>query len=112
MTTDNAHTIAKLEKAKAIAASVMATASAITGIARKLPKTNKANRNIFIKTYNRRPGNKITRKMLYAQIALTLYMSRAQIQAVISQPIPKYPRGSYPGDGDRVAVMDQAKQKQ
>lgn len=61
----------------------------------ELPRTGKRNRNIFRKTYNRRPGNKQKRAFVMAKMGLSAVMGASQVHLITSQPIPKYyPEGS------------------
>lgn len=84
-----------MSKQLEIAQQVMNTATVITDLAKQLPKTGKR-RNIFIKTYNRRPQNKKKRGAIIAQMALTSVMGAMQVARIASQPIPKFAKGSTP----------------
>lgn len=77
------------QKRLAIFESVVNTATAVSGFAKQLPNTGKR-RNIFVKSYNRRPNNKRKRALLLAQIAWSAHMGAVQIAIVASQPILKY----------------------
>ena len=84
-------------KALELVKSIQVTASSVVNIARQLPKTGKKHRNIFIKVYNRKPGNKKKRAAGMLNMAISSVMGAASIARIVSQPMPKYPRGSYTG---------------
>jgi len=56
----------------------------------QMPKTDKQGRNIFIKTYKRRPQNKKKRAAVMAKIAVATAVGAMNTMRIISQPIPKY----------------------
>lgn len=79
----------KIEKSLAIAARAMSAAETITDVLKGMPKTGKQGRNIFIKTYNRRPGNKRKRALILARAGIHSMFASLEIARIISMPIPK-----------------------
>lgn len=82
----------KIEKQLAIIEAVMHTANMVIDQVKKLPK-GKHRKNVFIKSYNRRPGNKRKRARIISGIAMSQYMGAAQIIRIASTPTPKYKSG-------------------
>lgn len=70
------------------------TTNTLIGYAKQIPNTGKRDRNIFIKSYNRRPGNKM--KALKATLAMvsTTFMGAIQLAMIAAQPLPKYKQGA------------------
>lgn len=80
----------KLEKQKAIAISILQNAQTVISAIKEMPKTGKRGRNIFIKTYNRRPDNKRKRRKIIARVAISTAISAMQIRAIASTPRRRY----------------------
>lgn len=64
------------------------TAEAVAKHLKDMPKTGKR-RNIFIKTYNRRPQSRKKANNVLALVSMTQMMGAAQLMSIMSQPIPK-----------------------
>lgn len=77
-----------------IAVTVSELARHISGIMAEMPKTGKAGRNIFIKSYNRRPRNKQKRNKIIVQAAIRSAIGASQIAVIQSQPTPRFPSGT------------------
>jgi len=80
-----------IEKQMAIANAIIDAAMSVVSFAKdisKLTPTNKR-RNVFVKSYNRRPANKKKRAVLTAQSAINVAMASDRIRAMLSQPQPK-----------------------
>ena len=82
-----------MSKQAAIAEVVMNQAQVIINISKTLPNTSKR-RNIFKKTYDRRPNNKSKRALAFVQMAITSAMSAAQIGIIAGQRTPKFKSGT------------------
>jgi len=82
----------KYSKAIAIAESVTETATGIVRELKKLPK-GKHKRNVFIKTYNRRPGNKRKRAIVMMNSSMSAMMGAMQVAMIMQTPIPKLKPG-------------------
>lgn len=87
---DNPELLAKKQE---MAEVVINAAIHVVNSVREMPQTGKHKRNIFIKTYNRRPRNKQKRAMAFANIAIHMAISRQQLLRINSQPIAKYLEG-------------------
>ena len=79
----------KDEKRIAIIENVFATVEGITSALKDMPRTGKQGRNIFIKTYNRKPGNKRKRAIVVARTALAAAFGAMHALAIVSTPTPK-----------------------
>lgn len=88
----------KTQRAIEIAETATHTASSIAKSLRQLPKTGKR-RNIFSKTYNRRPMKKIKTAAVMLNTAFAAFMGAAQISRIIETPIPKFPQGARFNEG-------------
>ena len=80
------------DKKVAIIENIVHAASKNIELLKELPKTGKM-RNIFIKSYNRRPQSKKKRGLVLMKIATNSYFSAIRQAVIISQPIPKYKKG-------------------
>lgn len=76
-------------KAIAIFNSVVTTAESITTALKHMPRTGKRNRNIFIKTYNRRPKNKFKRDGVLTSTQAVAIIGACQLCIIMSQPVRK-----------------------
>lgn len=81
------------EKKLAMFEVVSHTANGITTIFKTMPRTGKKRRNIFVKSYNRRPQNKKKRALIMAQAAMTAVLGAMQLHAVMVRPIQRYQKG-------------------
>lgn len=82
-----------IEKRIAIIETVTSTAQQIVSAAKDYPKKNKGWwSKKYIRGLSRQ--NKKKAKLQAAKIALAAAIGRMQIQRIISQPIPKFPKGS------------------
>lgn len=61
----------------------------IASTAKAIPVTRKSKRNIFLKTYQRRPLNKQKRTQSFTQMMMMSVMAAAQARIIISQPSVK-----------------------
>lgn len=68
---------------------VIDAADSICKQLKQLPRTGKKRRNIFIKSYNRRPNNKRKRAAGYMGIMMTSIISAMQVKQILQQPIRK-----------------------
>lgn len=89
---------------------VLNTCSSVVNAMNSMPDTSKK-RNIFIKSYNRRPQNKKKRRMAIFEVAMSSYIGATQIAITASQPIPKSPNipasgMAVVGDGGPEIVID------
>ena len=80
-----------MNKQIAIVESMINSVAIISAQIKRIPKTDKRMRNIFVKSYNRRPMNKQKRANAIACITIQSAISAAQISTIISTPneIPK-----------------------
>jgi hypothetical protein len=81
------------EKQLTLAYSVLKTAGSLVELVKKLPITGKVKRNVFIKSYNRRPMNKQKRRLVLSQMAFSAFMGAIDIASIQSKPIPKFKAG-------------------
>lgn len=70
------------------------TAWNINKVLKDMPRTGKKRRNIFIKSYKRRPQNKKKRALVLARVAMTTFFGSMQMLTVMQTPIPKYKKGT------------------
>jgi hypothetical protein len=75
------------------------TANNVSDALKQMPKTGKRGRNIFLKSYNRRPMNKKKRAQAMFNVAWHVYFGAIQNAIIISTPMLKYPKGG----GDAVS---------
>lgn len=68
------------------------TAASIQQAVKQLPASGKR-RNIFLKSYNRRPNGKAKRAKIYLDILHLTLMGKARLQMIAAQLIPKYEIG-------------------
>lgn len=68
---------------------VIDAADSICKQLKQIPRTDKKRRNIFIKSYNRRPNNKRKRAASYIGIMMTSIISATQVKQILQQPIRK-----------------------
>lgn len=87
--------ISAMNKSASILESVIRTANAINEASKELPQTGKIGRNIFIKSYNRRPRNKQKRAAGMAKIIISAAIGVAQIHLIQSAPVPKDPNKTF-----------------
>lgn len=85
--------LSSVEKKMLMVEHVNNTALGMADILKSMPNTGK-HRNVFIKSYNRRPRTKQRRNL--GMIKLQMYVvSRAiGLAIIIQQPIPKYATGT------------------
>lgn len=83
----------KKEKAFAMADAVIGAATEIASISKLLPKS-KLRKNVFLKSYNRRPGNKKKTAIALAKVYMAARLTRLQLLQIISQPNPRFNPGS------------------
>lgn len=81
-------------KELSIASTVVDSAHRTIELLKQIPKTGKAGRNIFIKSYNRRPQNKKKTRLLMFKVALNTFMTANQILIIQATPMPRYPNGT------------------
>jgi len=84
---------AKSLKIAALFENTVELAKAISSMMRQLPKV-KARRNVFIKTYHRRPMNKGKKAKVMCQIDTQVVYTSIQNRMILSQPIPKFAKGT------------------
>src|SRR5436190_11654809 len=72
-----------------LAQTLINTALSVIDFVKMLPKTGKHKRNIFIKTYNRRPMNKKKRAVIMAQIAMATATGAINVAITMQHPLPK-----------------------
>lgn len=83
----------RMERSLAIAEAITSTARVISQHALNLPRTGKK-RNVFIKSYNRRPNNKKRSAIIVAKMIATTYFGALDILKIQSMPIPKFKNGA------------------
>lgn len=81
------------EKSAAIAQTVIETAGIVTNQLKNLP-VPKRKRNVFVKSYSRRPMNRNKTASTILQISCTLQMSAFHMAIIQATPIPKYKPGT------------------
>lgn len=82
------------DKAIVLLESVLNTAEMINRAVKMLPRTQKHGRNIFTKTYNRRPMNKQKRALGFMHIGIAAALGTVRAISIASMPIPKYLPGT------------------
>lgn len=85
--------IYKAKKALALAETIIAGAEFISGQIQQLPKS-KHRRNIFLKSYHRRPMAKKRTARIMANIAIGSAITATQAEIITSQPIPRFKKGT------------------
>jgi len=86
----------KLNKSIAIINAIKEAADTITRHAKDLPK-DKFHKNVFIKSYNRRPRNQQKRARAINGMAIAKAKGISQIRIITTQPLPKFKGGGVTG---------------
>lgn len=85
---------ALLEKKKVIAETILNSAEILVAQAKRLPNTSKHRRNIFTKSYNRRPQNKQKRLVIMAQMCIDASITSVEILRMTQTPATKFLNGN------------------
>ncbi len=75
-----------------IAQAVMHGATSVADYAKQLPK-GEHHKNVFVKTYNRRPMNKGKRAKAMMGMAMSCAISAMRVATIMQQPIPRFIKG-------------------
>lgn len=88
-----ARQIAQLQKSIRIRDAIIDCAMHTIEIVKQYPQS-KYKKNIFVKSYHRRPNTKGKTAALNLRMGLGLMMCRSKIFTIMSQPLPRFPRAS------------------
>jgi hypothetical protein len=83
----------RMERQLAIAEAITSTARVLGEHALNLPRKGKK-RNIFIKSYNRRPNSKKKSAVIVTKMIANIYFGALDVLRIQQTPIPKFKNGT------------------